>query len=113
MAIRKFCLVVAVAALLDVLVGLQLGEDSLWRPAAAVAAIAVAKGLGAICALRGYQFMTWLVAAVTVAIVFPELLTPLNPDNSDMPRNKWIMLAIIQTVMFGMGTPMSLADFAA
>jgi BASS family bile acid:Na+ symporter len=112
-AFRKFCLLVAVAAILDALVGWQLGEDSLWRPAAAVAALATAIGLGAVRALRGYQFTAWIVAAVTVAMVFPELLTPLNPDNREVPRNKWIMLAIIQTVMFGMGTRMSLSDFAA
>jgi bile acid:Na+ symporter, BASS family len=112
-AIRKFCLAVAVAAFLDALVGWQLGEDSLWRPATAVAAIATAVGLGAIRPLKGYQFTAWIVAAVTVAMVFPELLTPLNPDNRDVPQNKWIMLAIIQTVMFGMGTQMSLSDFAA
>jgi BASS family bile acid:Na+ symporter len=111
--IRKFCLAVAVAALLDALVGWQLGEDSLWRPAVAVAAVAIAMGIGSVRALRGYQFTAWIVAAVAVAMVFPELLTPLNPDNRDLPRNKWIMLGIIQTVMFGMGTQMSLADFAA
>jgi len=105
--------VIAGAALLDALVGWQLGEDSLWRPAAAVAAVAIAIGLGAIGPLKGYQFTAWIVAAVTVAMVFPELLAPLNPDNRDLPRNKWIMLGIIQAVMFGMGTQMSLSDFAA
>src|SRR5262249_40619261 len=52
-------------------------------------------------------------AAVAFAMLMPAALAPLNPDDSNLPRNKWIMLGIIQLVMFGMGTQMSLNDFAA
>src|SRR5262245_40037342 len=113
MAFRKVCLVVAVAALGVGLAGLTIDAEKLTKPAAAMAAVALAIGFGSLPALRGYQFTAWIVAAVVVAMLFPQLLRPLSPDDPDVPRNKWIMLGIIQAVMFGMGTQMSLADFAA
>src|SRR5215467_15462414 len=113
MAFRKLCLILAAMALVVVFVGFLVDAETAWRPAAALTAAALAVGLGALPALRGYQFTAWIVAAVVVAMLFPQLLMPLNPDDPKTPRNKWIMLGIIQIVMFGMGTQMSLADFAA
>jgi BASS family bile acid:Na+ symporter len=61
-------------------------------------------------ALRPYQFTAWVIAAVVAGLVFPEAI--LHPGGLDL-RNKWIMLSIIQLVMFGMGTQMSLRDVAS
>lgn len=58
---------------------------------------------------RGYQFTAWIVAVVTAAMIYPAQF--LHVGDFDM-RNKWAMLIAIQLVMFGMGTQMSLRDFA-
>ena len=58
---------------------------------------------------RGYQFTAWIIAVVTAAMIYPENF--LHVGDFDM-RNKWVMLIAIQMVMFGMGTQMSLQDFA-
>ena len=59
--------------------------------------------------LRGYQFTAWIVAVVAGAMLYPAHF--LHVGNFDM-RNSWVMLIAIQMVMFGMGTQMSLRDFA-
>jgi BASS family bile acid:Na+ symporter len=58
---------------------------------------------------RGYQFTAWIVAVVAGAMIYPAQF--LHVGDFDM-RNKWVMLIAIQLVMFGMGTQMSLRDFA-
>ena len=50
-----------------------------------------------------------MIAVVTAALIYPANF--LHVDGFDM-RNKWVMLVAIQMVMFGMGTQMSLHDFA-
>jgi BASS family bile acid:Na+ symporter len=84
-------------------------RSSLWRPAAVLLAASLAIGLGEAPALRGYQFTALIAAAVISALIYPDLLLHVGPvDLSD----KWIIVTVIQLVMFGMGTQMSLHDFA-
>lgn len=83
--------------------------SQLWQPIAVLAPVALAIGLRFIPKLRGYQFTSWIIAAVTAAMIYPQ--TFLRVGDFDL-RNKWLILLIVQTVMFGMGTQMSLRDFA-
>jgi BASS family bile acid:Na+ symporter len=82
---------------------------SLWQPAWVVLTIALAIALRFSKTFRGYQFTAWIVAVVTAAMIYPSQF--LHVGDFDM-RNKWVMLIAIQLVMFGMGTQMSLRDFA-
>jgi len=79
-----------------------------WQPVAVFFAIGLAIGLRFVPKLRGYQFTAWIIAAVTVAMIFPTAFLKWGDFNL---RDKWLMLVIIQFVMFGMGTQMSLKDF--
>jgi BASS family bile acid:Na+ symporter len=106
--LRKLSLLVAALALVSLIVGLALDRAQLWQPAAVELAIATAIGLRAIPALRGYQFTAWIAAAVTAAMIYPA--TFLHVGDVDL-RNKWLILFVVQLVMFGMGTQMSLHDF--
>jgi bile acid:Na+ symporter, BASS family len=108
-SIRKVCLAISAAALLLLIVGLALRSSPLWQPAAVVASVALAIGLGAVPVLRGYQFTAWIIAATTAAMIYPASLLHVGPVDL---KNPWIMMFAIQAVMFGMGTQMSLADFA-
>lgn len=108
LAFRKLCLGVAAASLLAVLAGLAFGNAALWSPAAVTGAVALALGLGAVGSLRGYQYTAWILAAVVAAMIYPNAF--LKWGDFDL-RNKWAVLVVVQMVMFGMGTQMSLKDF--
>lgn len=81
----------------------------IWQPLAVISVVALAISLRFVPSLRGYQFTAWIIAAVTVGMVYPAQL--LRVGEFDL-RNKWLILFIVQAVMFGMGTQMKLADFA-
>lgn len=99
----------ALAGALLLLVGLTVGHPALAKPGGALTAVALAVGLGAVPPLRGYRFTAWIVAAVVCAMVYPERF--LHLGGLDL-RSPWLILAVVQLVMFGMGTQMSLRDLA-
>jgi BASS family bile acid:Na+ symporter len=80
-----------------------------WKPLLLVAAVAFPIVLRFLPRLRGYQFTAWIVAAVTCPLLYPSYFLEIGPIDL---QNKWIFLFIVQAVMFGMGTQMSLKDFA-
>lgn len=81
---------------------------SFWQPVIVTLTVALAIGLRFIPKLRGYQFTAWIVAAVVAAMIYPAAFTNWGSINL---RDKWIILVVVQAVMFGMGTQMSLKDF--
>jgi len=83
--------------------------DNFWQPLAVAAAVALAIGLRFTKTFRGYQFTAWIIAAVTAAMIYPLAFSKWG--DVDL-QNKWVKLLVVQTVMFGMGTQMSLHDFA-
>jgi BASS family bile acid:Na+ symporter len=69
--------------------------------------------------LAGYRFTLWILAAVAAAMIFPSWFLQWGPWDAGLltiPRldlqNRWLMLLIVQLVMFSMGTQMGLRDFA-
>lgn len=80
-----------------------------WQPAAVILTVAFAIGLRLVSKLRGYQFTAWIIAAVTAAMIYPAAF--LKWGSLDL-NNPWLILLVVQLVMFGMGTQMSLRDFA-
>lgn len=96
-------------ALVALAVALFRGQTELARAAGLLCAVAFSLGLGGVAALRGYQFTGWIAAAVVAGMLFPGAF--LRWGSFDL-RNKWLILLVVQLVMFGMGTQMSLRDFA-
>lgn len=86
-----------------------MSHPAFWQPALVILLVAFAVGLRFSKNFRGYQFTVWIIAVVAAAMLYPAQF--LNVGGFDM-RNKWVMLIAIQLVMFGMGTQMSLHDFA-
>lgn len=107
-SVGKFILILAGIALVICGAGLLTQNPSLWKPGAAAAAVGFGIGLGAIPALRGYRFTMWIIAAVTVAMIYPEWF---RQWGGIKPTDKRLVLVVIQLVMFGMGTQMSIHDF--
>jgi bile acid:Na+ symporter, BASS family len=98
----------AIAALL-VLIGIFMQEPALYKPFSIVAALSLAIGLGTIESMKGYRYTAWIITAVVAGMMFPEAFTKWGPVNL---RDKTLILVIIQLVMFGTGTQMSLKEFS-
>lgn len=89
--------------------GIILQEPVLYKSTALITAISLAVGLGSVPSLKGYQYTAWIISAVVAGMLFPEAFTKWGSVNL---RDKTLILVIIQLVMFGMGTHMSLKDFS-
>lgn len=107
-SLRRISLGLASLAALLVCIGLATGRPDWWQPAAVIGALALAIGIAAFPSLKGYQYTLWIVAAVVAAMIYPA--TFLRVGDFDL-RNRWLVLVVVQLVMFGMGTQMSLHDF--
>jgi len=101
---------VAAAALVAAVAGWVVGRPDVWQPAAVVASVAAAVGCRAIPALVTYQFTAWVLVTVVVGMLYPERC--LSVGGLDM-RNKHLLTAMIQLVMFGMGTQLTFAELAS
>jgi bile acid:Na+ symporter, BASS family len=106
---RRFFLV-SLLGVVTFLAGVVDHMPNVMELSAVVVATGIAIGLGGVPGLRGYQFTAWIVAAVTACLFYPERFLHMGPIDL---RDKWLLLVIIQAVMFGMGTRMGLADFGA
>jgi BASS family bile acid:Na+ symporter len=105
---RKYFLWLALAFFLITSFGLFQQMDFLWKITLILAFASLSVGIGHLKALSGYQYTFWIITAVASGLIFPDFF--LHVGSFDM-RNKWLILIIIQMVMFGMGTQMSIEDF--
>lgn len=107
---RKYFLWIALS--LSIVAGLGLFQemDHLWKIASILSVSSIAVGIGDIKSLSSYQYTFWIVIAVFSGLLYPDFF--LNIGGINM-RNKWLILVIIQLVMFGMGTQMGVKDFIA
>jgi BASS family bile acid:Na+ symporter len=105
---RKICLWIGGLAFVVLVTGILLGQPCLWQPAAVVLSVALSIGIGAVRSLKGYQYTAWIITAVVAGMIYPAAF--LKWGDFDL-RHKWMILFIVQIVMFGMGIQMSLKDF--
>ncbi len=105
---KLFLLLSGIAAVV-LLIGIATQNEALYKPFAIATAVFFAVGLGSVPSLKGYQYTAWIIAAVVAGMVFPEAFKTWGAVNL---RDKTLILVIIQLVMFGMGTHMSLKDFS-
>jgi BASS family bile acid:Na+ symporter len=106
---NKLFLILSAVAAVVLLAGIVMQNASLYKPFAIATAVCFAIGLGSVPSLKGYQYTAWIIAAVVAGMVFPEAFKNWGGVNL---RDKTLILVIIQLVMFGMGTHMSLKDFS-
>ncbi|HEY5565030.1 MAG TPA: bile acid:sodium symporter family protein, partial [Rhodothermia bacterium] len=104
---RAGLLVAAVCAV--VLAGsLLFGPPSAAGPAAVGCFVSLGIGAFGVRRLREFSFTIWIFAAVTAAMFYPQYFQ--NVGDFDL---KVLIVPLIQVIMFGMGTRMSLKDFGA
>jgi len=65
-------------------------------------------GLSSVPSLKGYRFTVCILAAVTTAMIYPNYFSKIGSVNLKDPQ---LILFVVQLVMFGMGTQMSVNDF--
>lgn len=107
--ILQICLASTFIALLFIAAGIIFQNYAMWKIASIIAALCLPIGLGAVSSLRSYRYTAWIIAAVVCAMMYPAAFT--HWGTFDL-RNKWLILVIVQIVMFGMGIQMSLKDFS-
>ncbi len=97
----------AALALFTVLVLLVLGYGKETGPFLTVFFLSLSLAFRGVEALRGFSFTVLIFASVTVAMYFPSYFQEVN--GFDL---KQLFVPLLQLIMFGMGTAMSLNDFA-
>lgn len=107
--IPQFCLTGSCLGAAVLTAGLLMQQPALWQPAAVVTAIGFALGMGSIQVLKPFRYTAWIIAAVIAAMIYPAAFTHWGDFNL---RNKWLILIVVQVVMFGMGIHMSLRNFS-
>lgn len=93
---------------LFLVVSMVFGWETTIGPLAVSCALFFAIGMGAINSLKSYQYTAWIVVAIICGMIYPNAF--LKWGDFDL-RNKWVLLVVVQMVMFGMGTQMSIKDF--
>jgi BASS family bile acid:Na+ symporter len=81
----------------------------LAKAAALTGVTSLAIGLRSVAPLKSLAFTAWILVAVAAGMFYPAAV--LQPGGFNT-KNPWLILLVVQSVMFGMGTQMSLADFA-
>jgi BASS family bile acid:Na+ symporter len=107
--LQNICLGISAASLVGLLAGIVLVNPSIWQPSAVALAVSFAIGIGCLSSLKNYQYTAWIIVAVVSAMVYPHAFLKWGPVDL---RNKWLILIIVQMVMFGMGIQMSIKDFS-
>ena len=107
--LKKYFLYLSLLSAITLIVAIVLQQPLLSKYFALIASISLAIGLGSIEKLKGYQYTAWIISAVVAGMLFPNAL---DKWGSIDLRDKNLKLVIIQLVMFGMGTHMSLKDFS-
>ena len=105
----RCCLALVGICLLGLAMGIVIKATFLTKLCGTLLAATCALGVGTIGSLRGYQFTCWIVTAFVAAMAFPERF--LHVGSFDL-RHPWLILGVVQLVMFGMGTQMRLTDIA-
>lgn len=94
-----------IVALIGVLIS---GLEAAAGPLVITFFICLAIGARAYQVLRDFSFTIWIFAAVSASMFYPQYF--LTVGNFELKR---LIVPLIQVIMFGMGTAMSLADFIA
>ena len=99
-------LALAVLCLVTIVVLLVTGSGADVGPAVVGFFVSLAIGIRRLPVLRDFAFTTWIFAAVSAAMFYPEYF--LRVGDFEL---KQLIVPLIQLIMFGMGTALSFADF--
>ena len=102
----RACLVLAGLCIPVIIVMLALG----YGPETGVFVVGfftlIAIGIRSLPHLKGFSFTIWVFAAVSLAMFYPQTITDVRGYNTE-----GLIVPLVQLIMFGMGTAMSVQDF--
>jgi len=101
-------LVISLLLLLTVMTMVVTGATQYFGPALTAFFVSLAIGLRGVEPLKGFAYTVGIFAAVTAAMFYPDTFRSVG--DFDLKR---LIVPLLQIIMFGMGTAMSLKDFAA
>jgi bile acid:Na+ symporter, BASS family len=107
LSLHKIALMLALTCLITVLIMLAIGYRSEVGPVLVAFFIFLAIGVREFPALKGFSYTISIFAAVTIAMFYPAYFVEINGF-----QLKTLIVPLLQIIMFGMGTAMSLNDFA-
>ncbi|CAA9309679.1 MAG: Sodium-dependent transporter [uncultured Cytophagales bacterium] len=87
---------------------LAMGNGPAAGPALFLFFALLALAVRGFAAFRGFAYTLWIFAAVTISMFYPQYFIQVG----DFQLKK-LIVPLLQLIMFGMGTAMSLGDFAA
>ncbi len=96
---------ICVLCALALIVMLGMGYRAEVGPMATILFIALAIGIRG-TPLKGLSFTVWILAAVTTSMFYPRYFTEIGGF-----KLKVLIIPLMQIIMFGMGTTMSIKDF--
>lgn len=85
---------------------LTIKKDPVGGPLLISGFIALAVGVRGFQALKGFSYTIWIFTAVTASMFYPQFFTAVG--NFQL---KTLIVPLLQIIMFGMGSQMSLNDF--
>lgn len=105
----KSLLYLSLLSLLLVIVLLIMGYDgAVIGPLVILMFVALALGVrGTETLFKSFAFSIWIFASVSLAMFYPDLITNVGGFNTAV-----LIVPLIQLIMFGMGTQLSVKDFA-
>ena len=102
----KFLFAAAILALLTAGILLALGKGQETGPALVFFFLFLALAARGHASFKGFSFTILIFAAVTIAMFYPSYLQKVG--NFEL---KSLIVPLLQIIMFGMGTAMSVKDF--
>ncbi|WMI64873.1 bile acid:sodium symporter family protein [Aestuariibaculum sp. YM273] len=105
---QRYLLSLGIISLIILGVAVIARWDRMFAPLAVITAVTLAIGMRSVRSLKSYQYTAWILVAIVCGMFYPSAF--LQWGNFDL-RNKWLILIVVQVVMFGMGTQMSFKDF--
>lgn len=104
---KKLLLIVALLSLILFLITVLLEQIAPIKPLLIIGFASFALASGTIRKLKGFAYSFWIVTAVCVSMSYPGIFIGVGDF-----KFKLLIVPLLQIIMFGMGSQMSLKDFA-
>ena len=96
--IQKYSLNLGLFSVMILILSLLLGWENGTAPLVVSSSVFLAIGMGSINSLKSYQYTAWILVAISCGMIYPSAF--LKWGDFDL-RNKWLLLVVVQIVMFG------------
>jgi len=105
-SIYRTALIISIGLLILSLIFILTGNLARSGPVLTGFLISLAVGVRGYQAYRGFSYTIWIFTAVTASMFYPQLFTSIGDF-----QLKLLIVPLLQVIMFGMGSQMSLNDF--